>query len=331
MGFSIDTTYATARDSAEIQAGYCCSECLNPTIALISVTAEKSGYIAPIGGMKKHQQRADQSASDCAFMMRRVLSYLSDPLSQPYPDENIELQTDVSLIGFVSKCPICGNIEPWQDKKMRPKMEIADKICIFSSLQEGYSWAQDVLRQRKNDTDSVRGTNYDFQQNKERSRQLGTYIHELKENKRTCPEAQRVKALKAREKELQEQLSNLSLFKSSKALNESIADCQANIKEAEAALKAVQDQADINIAKKRKELLWLSWVDRGLPDKIVLCENRNRIVLRFTAAEDQGRDNSGVSLTPLPVVSHYRVSEYAETSQDRLQTLVEAYNKKISG
>lgn len=321
MGYISQRT-GTASSSYTVYVGYCCSKCANPVISRLTVQSEQTDSMNRLFGVTENELNA-QATAECAKLSQRLLQFLGDPKTTAAPPRD-------KIKGLNSPCPICGNLEPWQDQEMLWKIDAAEQIHIFHRFEDGYSWAQEMLRNRKQASEEALSDPAILQQAQNRGKEIEKQIANIHSEKESGIAAREVSLLSAQSAELEQKLQAASMFsKEKKSLKEELEQCQKSLAAAKAEYQNVSRQLDVQATKLKLEQTFSSFLGKPFLNQALLYENETSIALSLDdgGAHDPVRT---LSLSPVPKLVRYCVSSYAKTDLEQLKKAVDNLNASLS-
>lgn len=309
-------------------AGYICSNCRNPIIEIINIQSKAKGRTSGIGKVTE-EELEQKSAENIKNATDMLISYLLKPSENLYPKDK---EDQVTYLGWNIPCPICGEIESWQDLKLLRTQPVLSEISIFNELESAYDWARVLLETRKNEADRI-SSSPELTDNLLRLEKDAIATQEkYREEWENGAAVQRVAMLKKRQEILSKDLKAQRAFsKERKSIQEELKNCEREIYAAEDALSKEHKWLECEIAKaeiKRKDCLVLRtcYADGGL-----LFQKEESIALRLCEKNEMNSTGHAISLRSLPRFASVKVSPFEENKELYEQILASSYLKLISG
>ena len=202
MSYMTTSRSQSVNSSQTIYAGYLCSYCANPVITRLTSRVIQSGNTGLLGTTTDNL--SDQVSAGQSKQTSMLLEYLASPKTGNYPEGKIE--------GMDSPCPVCGNMEPWQRKDLLWKIEASGPVMVFLTLQDGYAWAQRILRARKNAVETAMTDDAVMQSGLKRLHEIDDELRSYEAEKSSGEAAKEFASLRAKEAALNERLDSMSAF-----------------------------------------------------------------------------------------------------------------------
>lgn len=309
----------SVRSSSDIFACYCCSGCLNPVIAHLTVGSVQSGSTSKLFGTSAEELQ-QQAATEKEKRYEGLKAFLAEPKAETFPEEGVE--------GLDAPCPFCGSQEPWQRMDTLWLAEAVGPIETRNTLTEGYAWAQQVLRERKLAADNAQRDLALQQQDRQRLSEIEAGLSACAWEKTSGVAAKELAAQAEKEAALRRELDGMGLFsKGKKEVRAELEQCQKVLAAAQDKQKTVSQQMDILSAKLNREKKELGLLDKPYRDRAMYSEGKRRFALRLCEGEEQ--PETAVSLRPLPEIGRYSVSEFEKENRESLAQTVNLLNEAI--
>lgn len=270
-----------------------CSKCGFPLISIVQIEAEASKSYTFM------QEKAGQIASDTATKaiedeIHRIESCRMDRvvlLGKLKKGSMISpgYFCSASFTGHQTRCPYCGNLEPWKESSSKgntmEQLEDANFPVVFKNAKEAEKWANDrvediiqsINNQRQN-TDIVRNAVsvvLPIRRNLERDLELSASI----------PEKNQLEQLKNQLKTLEKKKSQLGILdlKGKKEVGSAIKVTELKIADLSKVIATkdapLLDQIQVN----RQNLLHAQAVAFGCTDSIMVMRNGNAFSYQYVA------------------------------------------------
>ena len=309
----------SVRSSSDIFACYCCSGCLNPVIAHLTVGSVQSGSTSKLFGTSAEELQ-QQAATEKEKRYEGLKAFLAEPKADTFPEEGVE--------GLDAPCPFCGSLEPWQSAETLWKASASGPIEIRQSLKDGYGWAQKVLRARKEAAEKAQSDPAVQQQNRQRLQEIEEELAACDREKTSGQAAKEAASLAEKAAGLKKELDAMGLFsKGKKQVKEELDQCEQALAGAQDKQKGVSQQMDIQAARLKREQAELTLLDKAYEDRAVYREGARHLALRL--CEEQEQPEAPVSLRPLPEIGRYSVSEFEKENRESLAQTVNLLNEAI--
>ena len=319
MSYTTTSSTRSIKCSDELFACYRCSGCMNPVIAHLTVASVQSGSTSKIFGVSTEELQ-QQAVAEKERWYAGLKAFLAEPKAETFPQKGVE--------GLDEPCPVCGSREPWQRMETLWLAESVGSVETRNTLKEGYAWAQQVLRERKQAADNAQNDRALMQRKRQRLDQIEAELSACAREKAYGAAAKELAALKEKEASLHQELKGMSMF--SKERKQTIAEltaCEADRAAAESRCEGVGRQMDVEAAKLNRERIDLELLDKCFQDRAMYSEGERRFALRLCEEEEQ--PETAVSLRPLPEISRHSVSEFEKENREKLAQAVNLLNEAL--
>lgn len=286
--------------------GYLCSNCRNPVIDIITiqfkapVRTDKSGNVT-----EEYRQKA---ASALEKAEKELFSYFQNPTGDTYPRNASD---NVSCHGWNVPCPVCENVESWQDRSLLRTQSVLSEITVFPNLESAYEWARAILVCRKSEADSVLSSTEELKHLLSTKEEVNAAQSSIRAELENGEAVQRVAELQKKKEQISSELKAQGIFsKERKRIQAELISCEEEIQSAEGRLANEKKRLEHELAKSEIQAKDCQLLQRHYANGGFLMRAEEALALRLQENDDTDDSGCAISLQPLPELASAMISTF---------------------